>query len=413
MNLTAAAPSFGPYDRAVSPLRLAFLGDPASVHVQRWLGYFVERGHAVHLIVTAERAGQAEAAAAEAAADAANAMSDGSFAEPSLRGVSIVALAPYPRSRWPLAGIVEARSAMRAAVRAVQPDVLHAQYLTGYGWLARVSGFRPYVVTTWGSDIYLDAPASLKSRLFARLALSAAAMVTADSRDLAAGAIRFGARESAVRIVQFGVDTDRFAPGSDPAALRTRLDLGNRRVILSPRAITPLYAHDTLIRALPDLPDDVVAVFVEYNADAVTVASLRNLAAELDVSHRVRFAPAIRHQDMPDYLRLADVVVSTPRSDGTPVTVLEAMAVGTPVIATDLPSLREWLADLDPEALVPVGDGAALAAAIRAVLSRDRVAAGRTAAAARARVLERASMAANLAWVEARYEALAALPGQP
>ena len=88
---------------------------------------------------------------------------------------------------------------------------------------------------------------------------------------------------------------------------------------------------------------------------------------------------------MPDLYRLADVVVSIPASDGGPVTVAEALAVGRPVVATDLPSVREWLAELDPEALVPVDDVAATAAAVETVLSRgpderhERAARGRAA----------------------------------
>lgn len=375
-------------------LNLAFLGDPGSVHVRRWLGFFVRQGHSVHLLVTAEREAQARLTAADPTA-------------PNLRGVVVVALAPYPRSRVPFIGYLEARAAMRDALRDIRPDVLHAQYLTGDGWLARVSGFRPYAITTWGSDVYLDAPSSIKHRLFARLALGGADLITADSRDLADATIRLGAPAERVRIVQFGVDTDRFSPGPPPEDLRASLRLEGRRVILSPRAITPLYGHELVIRALPRLADDVTAVFVCFNAQAASVAALKAEAVGLGLERRVRFVPAIPHTEMPAYLRLADVVVSTPFSDGTPVTVLEAMAVGRPVVVTDLPSLREWLADIDPVALVPTGDVDALARAIRTMLDRDPGSAATIAGIARARVVKQADEGDNLRQVELQYEAMA------
>ena len=363
--------------------------------MRRWLEYFVREGHAVHLLVIAEREAEARLAAAAEAA-------------PSLHGVEVVALAPYPRSSIPFASYVEARVAMRNALRYVQPDVLHAHYLTDYGWLARVSGFRPYIVTTWGSDVYLSAPSSLKRRLFARLTLGGADLVTANSRDLADAAIRLGARPGRVRIVQFGVDTDRFSPGSPPQDLRASLRLEGRRVILSPRAITPLYQHELVLRALVALPSDVTAVFVRFNARPASVAALQAESVRLGLEDRVRFVSAIPHAEMPDYLRLADVVLSIPTSDGTPVTVLEAMAVGRPVVVTDLPSLREWLADIDPAALVPTGDVDRLGQAIGTMLDREPALAEQFGIAARARIVERANEGQNLRLVERQYEALAA-----
>jgi glycosyltransferase involved in cell wall biosynthesis len=296
---------------------------------------------------------------------------------------------------------------MRAALRDIDPDVLHAHYLTGYGWLARIAGFHPYVVTTWGSDVYRTAPSSAKTRLFARMTLGSADLVTADSQDLAETSIRFGARRDRTRIVQFGVDTKAFAPGQAPAALREAFGLGDRRVIFSPRAITPTYRHEVLLRAMPRLPEDIVAVFVQFNAHAPTLANLEALAIELGVRGRVRFVDAISHADMPSYLRLADIVVSLPDTDGTPVSVLEAMAVGRPVVVTDLPSLREWLADIDPDALVPPGDPERVAEAIRMHLERDPAATALIAERARMRVTERADQDESLGRVERQYRALA------
>jgi glycosyltransferase involved in cell wall biosynthesis len=158
---------------------------------------------------------------------------------------------------------------------------------------------------------------------------------------------------------------------------------------------------------LPKLPDDVTAVFVRFNSHPATVAALEAEAIGLGLEDRVRFVPAIPHAEMPAYLRLADVVLSTPTSDGTPVTVLEAMAVGRPVIVTDLPSLREWLADIDPVALIPTGDVDSLVRVIRTMLDRDPVAAAEVIAAARARVVQRANEDDNLRQVELQYEAMA------
>jgi len=80
--------------------------------------------------------------------------------------------------------------------------------------------------------------------------------------------------------------------------------------------------------------------------------------------------PEIAHDDMPDFYRLADVVVSVPESDSASVTMLEALACGRPLVATDLPAVREWLGEFEGPELVPVDDPAATAAALRRALDQ-------------------------------------------
>ena len=106
---------------------------------------------------------------------------------------------------------------------------------------------------------------------------------------------------------------------------------------------------------------------------------------------------------MPDFLRLADVVVSVPASDSTSVTILEALACERPIVAADLPSVREWLAELDPELLVPVDDAAATAQALTRALARSAAEGAEMGRRGRAIVKERADQATSLGQVEHLY----------
>jgi glycosyltransferase involved in cell wall biosynthesis len=136
----------------------------------------------------------------------------------------------------------------------------------------------------------------------------------------------------------------------------------------------PLYRHGVVVEALATLPDDVVALMSSYLAEPSELEAVRRRAADLGVADRLVVVPSIGHAEMPDYYRLADVVVSVPSSDSTPITLFEALACGRLVVAADLPALREVLAVLDPELLMPVDDPVATAAAIARVLemSPDR-----------------------------------------
>lgn len=283
-------------------------------------------------------------------------------------------------------------------------DVLHAHYLTGYGWLARLSGFQPYVVTVWGSDVFVTARESPLARGWAWAALRGAALVTADSTDLAQAAIDLGARRAHVRIIQFGVETSRFTPGPPSAKLQRRLDVTQARVVFVPRSIAPIYRTTTAVAAMAHLPDDVVLVLTAANAEPAYLNEVRDEIRQLDVEDRVRIVPAIEHGEMADFYRLANVVVSVPDSDGTPVSVLEAMACGRTVVATDVPSVREWLGPVTPELLVPPGDAVATAAAIQLGLQSDSDQIGQT---LREIVVAQADYEGNMTAMEGEYRALA------
>ena len=127
---------------------------------------------------------------------------------------------------------------LRSVLSRLRPDLVHAHYLIEFGWHAWIAGFHPYAITVWGSDVSASIPRSLRTRLFGRMSLRRADLVTGVSMALVRDAINAGARPETARHIHFGVDTDRFAPGPDPLALRERLGLQGRRIVFSPRALT-------------------------------------------------------------------------------------------------------------------------------------------------------------------------------
>lgn len=366
-------------------LILAYLADPNSIHTRRWLGFFLDRGHEVHLILASDR--------------------------PRADGLDPrVVVHPFPRQSRRLLrfiGVIRARLVMRHLLQEMHADVLHAHYLTGYGWLGWLAGFHPLVITVWGSDIFLTLRRSLVARIWARLSLRGADLVTADSQHLADATVAAGARRPRIRTIQFGVDTRRFTPGEPAADVRRRLNAVGRRIVFVPRTIAPLYRTTVAVAALQHLPRDVVLVLTEYNADPRYLAEVRATATRLGVADRVRYAPPIQHDDIIDFYRAADVVLSVPETDATPVSVLEAMSCGRPVVATDLPSVREWLGEVDERLLVGIGDVRATADAIERLLSglEANIAPIRTAL--RSIAVARGDHERNMLEVEALYRRLA------
>lgn len=368
----------------IGALTLAYLGDVNSIHLRRWAGTFAERGHRTFVLVPEDV-----------------------VIEPGLpTRLEVERYVPYSGSKVLPVGAIRARRSLRVLLERLAPDVLHAHYLTTYGWTARLSGFRPYAITVWGSDVLITARESLRARAYARLALASASLVTADSAALLQATVAAGARPDLSHEIQFGVDPAEFSPGDDPAVLRRRLGLEDRRVVFAPRTIAPLYRHEVLVEALAGLPPDVVVVMTRHLAQAGSLAHLEELAERLQLSERLRIVPTANRAEMVELYRMADVVVTIPAQDGTPVSLLEALAVGRPVVASDIPANREWLREVDPTLLVPVDDVEATRRAIDRVLGRTGDDAAGPAEKGRALVQRRADHRRNMATVESLYRAL-------
>jgi glycosyltransferase involved in cell wall biosynthesis len=371
------------------PLRIAYLGDPNSIHFRRWVTFMAERGDCVTLLVA-----------------------DGKQIEPGLpEAIAIERFAPFTSRRFRPLGVLMARRSLRQVLARVRPDVLNAHYLTVHGYHAWMSGFHPYVTTLWGSDVFITPRTSRLAALVARVTLRAADMVMVNSDALLRAALAVGARPERTEMIQFGVDLTRFTPGPGPAELRASLGLQGRRVVFSPRNITPLYRHQIVVEAVAKLPPDVAVVLSRHRAQADELAAVQGRVEALGIADRVVIVPEIAHSEMVDFYRLADVVVSIPASDSTAVTILESMACERQIVAGDLPSVREWLWDLDPAALVPIDDVDATAAALARALNRspeERAEVGRR---ARAIVEARADQARSLANVESLYRRLSARRG--
>jgi glycosyltransferase involved in cell wall biosynthesis len=368
------------------PLSIAYLGDPNSIHFRRWVSFMAERGDRVTLIVADDK--QVEVGLPES--------------------IAIERFTPFTSRRFRPWGVIVARRSLHRVIARVKPDVLNAHYLTVHGYHAWISGFHPYVVTLWGSDVFITPKKSWLAALVARITLRAADMVMVNSDALLRGALALGARPERTEMIQFGVDLTRFTPGPAPAELRARLGLTGRRVVFSPRNITPLYRHHVVLGAMARLPPDVAVVFSRHRAQEDELAAIERRAAALGLTDRVVIVPEIAHAEMPDFYRLADVVVSIPASDSTAVTILESLACEKQIVAGDLPSVREWLWDLDSQALVPIDDVEATAAALARALNRgpgERAELGRR---ARTIVETRADQAKSLANVESLYRRLAA-----
>ncbi len=352
-------------------MRLLILGDAPNIHTRRWVGYFAERGHDVH-VASCERS---------------DALAGTFHPLPAW---------PVPRAlRYPLAA-----PALHALVARLRPSVINAHFVPNYGFMTALAGVRPHALTVWGSDVLLSARRSPLHRLRARVALAHADLVLTDAAMLTDAVVGLGVPRARTVMVPLGVDTRVFAPaprGISPGLLR----------VVSTRRLEPVYDIPTLLAGAAE-----AARGTSFALDIAGSGSLRTpLERAAREMRHTSFHGGLPEAGIAGLLQCADVYVSTSLSDSTSVSLLEAMACGAFPVVSDIPANREWIEDGVNGLLFPPRDAVRLAACLRTALAD---APRRAAAAAhnRALVAARASREECFGRIEAALQALADAAGR-
>jgi glycosyltransferase involved in cell wall biosynthesis len=193
-----------------------------------------------------------------------------------------------------------------------------------------------------------------------------------------------------VFVIPNGVDTERFSPAPDVAAVRRELGIGAADPVVGiVAALRPEKNHELFLemaaRVVRPLPSARFLVI----GDGPRRESLEQLARQLGIDSNVLFLGS--REDVPRLLSAIDVFALTSHNEANPVSILEAMSTGLPVVATDVGSIGEAIADGRTGYLVPPGDAAQLTDRVLELL-RDPLRAKTLGAAAREKVVSRWSL---------------------
>src|SRR6185437_1181962 len=256
-----------------------------------------------------------------------------------------------------------------------RPDVVHAlRWTSGLAALAAARDLRIPVVQSFDSLGIAERRHHLiprgagieRIRLEPAIGRSAIA-VLAGSSDEQSDLTRLGVPRRSIRIVPCGVDTDEFNP-EGPVA-----DRANRPRLVTVAELSEHDALGTLLRAMSKVPGaDLVVAGGPAQAklrDDLGFRRLSKLADSLGVSDQVTFAGPVGRAGLPPLLRSADLVVSISEYDPTGMLAVQAMACGTPVIASAVGGQVDAVVDGTTGILVPPGRPALLAQRIRQLLA--------------------------------------------
>ncbi len=367
-------------------MRIVYLAWHGSVHTRRWAGWFAERGHEVHVVTCG-------------GGDARDIDADGNPLP--LR----YAVHELGAPRGGKLGYVFKRGAARRTVRRLDPDVLHAHWLTSYGLLALAADQSsvPLVVTAHGDDVLIAPDNKLMRRLVQRV-LRAARLITVPGDPMHRAVVDLLAPQAppaaGIAVFQYGVESARLAEAGRRA--RSAAAPGPLRIV-SARSLLQLYRIDALVDALALLEQQGDVDFrCDLLGDGPEREALELQVSRLGLGDRITFHGAVTPAEVERHVGASDVYVSVSESDGVSLALLEALSLGAVPVLSNIPANRPWVNDGATGILVEI-DPADIADGIRraARLDRERVAADNLSV-----VAERADRDTNLAACELLIDSL-------
>jgi len=233
---------------------------------------------------------------------------------------------------------------LRTLYQALNPDLIHAGPIQGPAFLTALSDFQPLVTMSWGSDILVRAKRSPWMRFVTKYVFDRTRVFLGDCQTVVQETKTYGFKEK--NIVQFpwGVDLDHFSTdnGKNPGRmLRSSLDWDQNFIILCNRSWYPIYGVDILAEAFVHSLSENKKLRLLLVGDGPLSAKIHSILAP--VQDRVHYFGRVDAERLPGVYCASNLFISPSHSDGSSVSLLEAMACERPVLVSDIPSNKEWV----------------------------------------------------------------------
>jgi len=331
-------------------LNVLYISRGYTTHDRRFLGSFVKAGWSpTHLPMIPERLDT----------------------RPLPAGVSQL---DWDDHRWPESRADWARRVkhLRSVIDQLNPDVVIAGPVQHGALIAALAGVKPLVTVSWGTDVLVDADRTELCAHATSRALGASALVFGDCKAVREAVKSHGGPvDEDIVTFPWGIDLDRYSPG--PSSLTARKDLGweECEVFISTRTWEAVYAIDVLLKAFASLHRRRPSVRLALLGGGSLAPEINALIDELGIREIVHTPGRVAQEELPDWFRMADAYVSSALSDGTSVSLLEAMATGLPVAVSESFGNLEWVQQGVNGALAKPGSASSLAGAMQFVVEDE------------------------------------------
>ncbi len=325
-------------------MKIFTLSDPFSIHTKRWVSALAERGIQIYLFGFGE--------------EKSNSFDKYSNVQVYIHHVRIKS--QLKNGSFEKLKYLTVIQSIKKCIKDFQPDILHAHYASSYGLLGALTGFHPFIISIWGSDIYDFPNISFFHKKIIKYNLSKADQVLSTSHIMAKEASKYTNHK--MKITPFGVDIDLFKK-------EDCINNNDTFVVGNVKTLSSKYGIDVLIKAFKIVKDSNSDkdIRLEIIGDGPDRDKLKKLVDHLVLADCVYFRGKIENSLLPKWYNSFSVSVSVSVSDSESfgVVAVEAMACECPVVVSDADGFTEVVVDGETGFIVPKRDVQATANAIQ------------------------------------------------
>ncbi|WP_057767634.1 glycosyltransferase [Cytobacillus praedii] len=247
--------------------------------------------------------------------------------------------------------------ALKKILKQFKPDILHAHYVSSYGFIGALANYKPYYVSVWGRDIFQFPQQGSVNRKIVDYTLSKTDVVCSTSHIMAKETNKY--TDKKVFVTPFGVDMNKFKPLSG-------LKSDEQITIGTVKALSDKYGIGDLIKAFATIYSSKKNAQLLIVGDGPQRSEYEQLTKELKIDHVTTFTGRVPNDKVPEYINKMDVfgVPSTEDSESFGVAAVESMACGVPVVVSNVGGLPEVVLEGKTGYVVPKENPEELAKAI-------------------------------------------------
>lgn len=305
-------------------MKLCYLANSQSIHVQRWVEYFSSEGGEVHLITN----------------------------QPFIYNKTNVYIHSIKKnSSIPILSKLIKIFNIINLVKNISPDIIHV-HSADYGKFSLLLRNYPTILSVWGSDVLMPTKKSLLKKIILKLVFKRADVITTIAVFMGPYIHEnFNIPYEKIIRIPWGVDLSIFNRNYHVESKKLRRDLGiseDSFVLISNRSIAPLYQTEKIIEAsrlILDSHPNTYFILVKGYGTPFYENEMKKLSKKLGVNKNLIFvSKMLAPKEMAIYLNMADAFISIPKSDQFGLSVLEGMACGlVPILSDSIVSYKQYL----------------------------------------------------------------------
>jgi len=303
-------------------MKLLLLSDPNSVHTMKWAKSLAYKG--INIVI----------------------FGLGDFTVQDYDGIKNIKVQTLNEvvtsneGAWSKLKYLKALPTLKKIIKEFQPDIVHAHYASSYGLLGALSGFSPFVLSVWGSDIFSFPKKSFLHKMVLKYNLQKADKILSTSHIMAKETTLYTGKE--IEVIPFGIDIKQFKP-MNIESLFAKNDI----VIGTIKTLEKKYGIEYLLRAFKIVSDKypVLSLKLLIVGSGSLKKYLKDLSGELNIEDKTVFTGKVPFAAVPKYHNMLSVSVSVSNSESFGVAIIEASACAKPVVVSNVGGLPEVVED--------------------------------------------------------------------